>query len=100
MPITSDASNVQNHLYDKSTSINAALKGQSVASQQALDNTLCELDGTDNKSRLGANALIDNLIKMGIVKEQDAMGARMMMGMMAVPGDGPDTLKSKIEINE
>ena len=36
---------------------------------------------------------------MGIVSDQDAMGARMMMGMLAVPGDGPDQLKSKIEIN-
>ena len=48
----------------------------------------------------GANALLDNLIAMGIVSDQDAMGARMMMGMLAVPGDGPDQLKSKIEINE
>ncbi len=48
----------------------------------------------------GANALIDNLIKMGIVSDQDAMGARMMMGMLAVPGDGPDQLKSRLEINE
>lgn len=57
-------------------------------------------EGAIDLQLVGANALIDNLIKMGIVKEQDAMGARMMMGMMAVPGDGPDTLKSKIEINE
>ena len=48
----------------------------------------------------GANALIDNLITMGIVRSEDAMGARMMMGMLAVPGDGPDSLKSRIEINE
>ena len=48
----------------------------------------------------GANALIDNLITMGLVRSEDAMGARMMMGMLAVPGDAPDTLKSRIEINE
>ena len=47
----------------------------------------------------GANALIDNLIAMGIISDQEAMPARMMMGMFAVPGDGPDSLKSKIEIN-
>ena len=47
----------------------------------------------------GANALLDNLVKMGILSSQDAMPARMMMGMFAVPGDGPDSLKSKIEIN-
>ena len=47
----------------------------------------------------GANALIDNLIAMGIISDQEAMPARMMMGMFAVPGDGPDSLKSRIEIN-
>ena len=56
--------------------------------------------GEVNVELVGANALIDKLIAMGFVSDQDAMGARMMMGMLAVPGDGPDTLKSKIEINE
>ena len=49
---------------------------------------------------VGANGLIDNLISMGLVSDQDAMGARMMMGMLAVPGEGEDTLTSKIEIND
>lgn len=49
---------------------------------------------------VGANGLMDKLIQMGLMKEEDAMGARMMMGMLAVPGDGEDTLKSTIEINE
>ena len=49
---------------------------------------------------VGANGLLDKLIQMGIVAEEQAMGARMMMGMLAVPGDGPDTLNSKIEIND
>lgn len=49
---------------------------------------------------IGANGLIDKLIQMGFVSDQDAMGARMMMGMLAVPGDAPDTLKSSIEIND
>ncbi len=49
---------------------------------------------------VGANGLIDNLIQMGFVSDQDAMGARMMMGMLAVPGEGDDTLTSKIEIND
>lgn len=38
--------------------INHALKGVSVAEQVLLDGRLCELDGTDNKSRLGANAIL------------------------------------------
>ncbi|CAK0780511.1 enolase [Gammaproteobacteria bacterium] len=38
--------------------IRAALLGQEVSSQAALDRCLIELDGTPNKSRLGANALL------------------------------------------
>lgn len=56
--------------------------------------------GVANLQLVGANALIDKLIAMGFVSENDAMGARMMMGMMAVPGDEPDTLKSTIEFTE
>ena len=47
----------------------------------------------------GANGLIDKLVAMGIVQQEQAMGARMMMGLFAVPGDSPDSLKSKIEFN-
>lgn len=38
--------------------INQALKGCCVSEQEEIDKRLCELDGTDNKSRLGANALL------------------------------------------
>jgi hypothetical protein len=48
----------------------------------------------------GGNGLIDKLVMMGFLPEEQAMGARMMMGLFAVPGDTPDTLNSKIEINE
>ena len=37
---------------------------------------------------------------MGIVSEEKALGARMMMALMVVPGEEPDTLKSKIEFTE
>lgn len=47
----------------------------------------------------GGNALIDKLVASGLLPEEQAMGARMMMGILAVPGDAPDTLNSKIEIN-
>ncbi|MCF6316461.1 MAG: DUF2125 domain-containing protein [Marinosulfonomonas sp.] len=47
----------------------------------------------------GGNGLIDNLVKMGLLPEDQAMGARMMMGLFAVVGDGDDTLTSKIEVN-
>ncbi len=56
--------------------------------------------GTANLKLTGANTLIDKLIQMGLMSESDAMGARMMMGMLAVPGEGEDTLTSKIEISE
>jgi hypothetical protein len=36
---------------------------------------------------------------MGLLPEDQAMGARMMMGMFARPGDGEDTLVSKIEVD-
>lgn len=49
---------------------------------------------------VGANGLIDKLTSMGFVGDEEAMGARMMMGMLAVPGDSPDTMTSKIEIND
>lgn len=56
--------------------------------------------GVANLKLVGANGLIDKLIQMGFVSDQDAMGARMMMGMLAVPGEAPDTLNSTIEIND
>lgn len=48
----------------------------------------------------GGNALIDKLVATGLLPEDQAMGVRMMMGLLAVPGATPDTLNSKIEINE
>lgn len=35
-----------------------ALKGMDPAAQEEIDNTMIELDGTENKSRLGANAML------------------------------------------
>lgn len=48
----------------------------------------------------GANGLLDKLVAMGLLPEEQAMGARMMMGLFAVPGEGEDTLKSTIVVNE
>jgi hypothetical protein len=56
--------------------------------------------GEANLKLVGANTLLDTLISMGLVSDSDAMGARMMMGLLAVPGDGEDTLTSKIELTE
>lgn len=49
---------------------------------------------------VGGNGLLDNLVKMQIIPEDEAMQARMMMGLFAVPGDGEDTLNSTLEVNE
>jgi hypothetical protein len=47
---------------------------------------------------VGGNALIDTLVQMGLVPEEEVMGARMMMGMFAtVTGD--DQLETTVEIN-
>ncbi len=40
------------------TEVNAALTGQPAADQRAVDRLLVELDGTANKARLGANAML------------------------------------------
>ncbi|MEM6530128.1 MAG: enolase [Chloroflexota bacterium] len=40
------------------TTINEALSGKTFTTQSALDNTLLELDGSSNKSTLGANAIL------------------------------------------
>jgi hypothetical protein len=55
--------------------------------------------GAVDLKMVGANALIDKLVAMGLIPQDQAMGARMMMGMFAVP-DGEDSLTSKIEFKE
>jgi hypothetical protein len=49
---------------------------------------------------VGGNGLLDKLVKMGMLPQEQAMGARMMMGLFAVAGTEPDTLNSKLEIND
>ena len=55
--------------------------------------------GVIELSLTGANKLMDALVAMGLVPEDQIMGARMMMGMFAVPS-GEDALTSKIEFKE
>jgi hypothetical protein len=54
--------------------------------------------GAVNLMLVGGNALLDKLVAMQLVPEEQAAGARMMMGLFAVPGDGEDTLTSTIEV--
>jgi hypothetical protein len=48
----------------------------------------------------GVNALIDNLIKLGFITDDDALGARMMLGMFTRPGAGPDEVTSILEFKD
>ncbi|WP_299553549.1 DUF2125 domain-containing protein [uncultured Tateyamaria sp.] len=57
-------------------------------------------EGAVDLTLVGGNGLLDKLVGMGLLPEDQAMGARMMMGLFAVPGEGEDTLNSKIEVND
>jgi len=71
-----------------------------------LDNTDLETfdglprpEGQLDLQLMGANGLLDKLVQMGLVPQDQVMGARMMMGLFAVPGPGEDSLVSTIEVN-
>lgn len=57
-------------------------------------------EGSLNLQLVGGNGLIDKLVGMGLLPEEQASGARMMLGLFAVPGEGEDTLTSTLEIND
>lgn len=57
-------------------------------------------DGKITVNIKGATKLVDNLIALGILSEDDAMGFRMGLGMFARPGAGPDELVSEIEFKD
>jgi hypothetical protein len=54
-------------------------------------------EGELNLAINGVNGLIDTLVQMGLVPQQQVMGAQMMMGAFARPV-GEDMLETKIEI--
>jgi hypothetical protein len=56
-------------------------------------------DGTVTIDVAGANALIDNLITMGLIPAEQAMMPRMMLGMFAKPV-GEDAVQSVIEVKD
>ncbi|MDT8327768.1 MAG: hypothetical protein RQ750_10345 [Roseovarius sp.] len=57
-------------------------------------------EGAVDLKLVGGNGLLDRLIAMGFVPQEQAMVARMMVGMFAVVGEGEDTLNSRIEVND
>lgn len=57
--------------------------------------------GTVNLKAVGLNGLLDKLMAMGLVPEDQMMGARMMLGMFAKVVEGePDTMTSNIEFKD
>ncbi|MBV0913652.1 DUF2125 domain-containing protein [Anianabacter salinae] len=55
-------------------------------------------DGQVDLQLVGGVALLDTLVAMGFVPQEQAMAARMFMGLFAQPGEGEDTLVSTIEV--
>lgn len=49
---------------------------------------------------VGGNTLLDKLVAMGMIGEDEAMGARMMIAMFANPGAGADELTSVLEFKD
>lgn len=87
----------------------AKAAGADVSATGALtfDNTdLVTFDGMPKPTGLvtftikGVNALVDNLISMGLLPEEEAMGFRMMIAMFARPGAAADELVSEIEFKD
>ena len=56
--------------------------------------------GAADVSLTGGNALIEGLVAIGIMPEDQAASARMMMSMFMAPGDGDDTMTSRIEARD
>lgn len=57
--------------------------------------------GTLEGNVTGLNALLDNLVKLGLIPQDQVMGARMMIAMFAEPVEGdPDNLHTKLEFKE
>jgi Uncharacterized protein conserved in bacteria (DUF2125) len=56
--------------------------------------------GAADVSLTGGNTLIDGLVAIGVLPEDQAASTRMMMSMFMTPGEGTDTMTSKIEARD
>jgi len=74
------------------TTLNTELKGMSVLDLAGLDKKMCELDGTPNKSKLGANAILG--VSMAACKAgAEAKGVPLYKHIAEISGNtGPMTL--------
>ena len=71
--------------------IHGALAGRSFADQEELDRALIALDGTPNKSRLGANAVLAVSVAFARASAQE-QGVPLYRYCAAMLGQSPDTL--------
>jgi enolase len=67
--------------------IRDALRGMAASEQQAIDTRMIELDGTDNKGRLGANAIL--AVSMAVAK---AAALQLGQPLYRYLGEGPCVL--------
>ncbi|MCY4018748.1 MAG: phosphopyruvate hydratase [Chloroflexi bacterium] len=80
-----------------SQDIHRALAGQDFPSQQALDRCLIDLDGTDNKSRLGANAILS--VSLAFARAQAAQrGVELYRHFGDIAGTVPRLPKPMINL--
>ena len=79
---------VENAVANVNTRIAKALQGQGAMDQKAVDAALLALDGTENKSNLGANAMLG--VSLAVAKAA-AASARLPL-FRYVGGDGADLL--------
>lgn len=49
---------------------------------------------------LGGNALMEKLVTLGVLSQEDVMGANMMLSMFANPGPGEDEFNSTLEFKD
>lgn len=78
--------------------INDALKGRAIDDQAALDRALVELDGTPQKTRLGANALL--AVSLAWARASAAQqGLPLYRYFAQMPGFGPPTALPRPTVN-
>ncbi|MEO0703054.1 MAG: DUF2125 domain-containing protein [Pseudomonadota bacterium] len=80
------------------SAVGAELTGSGDFTFESTDDGIPQPAGAIDLNLTGANTLLDRLVSMGLVPEEQAMGARMMLGLFARPGPGTDALVSKIEV--
>lgn len=101
---------VQNAVSFVNTVINDSLEGQYLFDQKAIDRKLIEIDGTENKSRIGANAILGTSLavakaaasesNMSLFKYVGGAGAYTMPVPMMNILNGGSHADNKIDIQE